>query len=589
MRFSLRAKLLGAFAIDLLLMMALGTFATYQMSRMNEKAAFIEAYTIPSLDLSDKINAVITRYRSLQLEYIINNSGADKDRIEAEMGQQEALMKAFFTKYEPLISTDTERQALDDVQWAWGSFVEATRERFIPASRLNNTGSVQPAFNRLNPLYDDLTNAAERLTRESQAQASAALGVVGSAFQSARTFIMVDTLVTLLISAAIGLILSARIALRIGRLTNATRQVAAGDLDRKVDVVGSDELSALASNFNAMVDSLHEQRSLLEQRNSELQASLQRQHQLMNDLMRGKEAEEQAERARATAEAASKAKTMFLATMSHELRTPLNAILGYTQLIQLKAAMQGRSEMQSELGRIRAAGKHLLTIVSNTLDFAKIEQGKMKLDLTSFTVVPLVREVVEIVEPLAQEHRNMLILDCAPELDQLTSDSSKLRQILFNLLSNACKFTEDGRVTLRVMRIEHEELRSEKSGTANFSLLNSSCSIQFDVIDTGIGMSGEQIERLFQPFTQADPSTTRKYGGTGLGLAVTQELCRIMGGTIAVQSELGRGTTFSVTLPYQSEPPTSTADYTATRRLALPEALPVATIPHNEPVHTEAR
>jgi signal transduction histidine kinase len=544
MRISLRTKLLAAFAVDLFLMMALGTFATFQMARMNEKAAFVEQVTIPSLDLSDKINAVITRYRSLQLEYIINKSTADKERIEADMSQQEALMAGHFRQYEPLVSSNLERQTLDEVQWAWQSFVEATRTRFIPASRLNNTGTVQPAFNRLNPLYDELTGAAERLTRESQSQATEALGVVGSAFQTGRMFILADTIATLVLSAMIGLVLSARIASRISRLTGATREVAAGDLERKVPIVGSDELSDLASDFNAMVDSLREQRQLLEQRNNELQISLQRQQQLTEDLVRGKEAEAEAERGRATAEAASKAKTMFLATMSHELRTPLNAILGYTQLMQLKAAMRGGSEINDELERVRAAGKHLLTIVSNILDFSKIEQGKMELDLAMVDLPPLVQEVISIVEPLALEHNNRLYVECPDQLPPFYGDSGKLRQILFNLLSNACKFTENGEIVLRV------ECFIVSSDTSKPSTPLSE--LHFRISDTGIGMSAEQVARLFQPFTQADASTTRKYGGTGLGLALTQQFCRLMGGSISVESTPDVGSTFTVVLPYKT-------------------------------------
>jgi signal transduction histidine kinase len=536
MRFSLRTKLLAAFAIDLLLMMALGAFANYQMARMNEKAAFVEQITIPSLDLSDKINAAITRYRSLQLEYIINNSRADKDRIEADMSQQEALMAAYFNKFEALISSDQERQTLDEVRWAWQDFVDATRNRFLPASRLNNTGTVQPAFNRLNPLYDELTSAAEQLIRESQSQATAALGVVGSSFQMGRTFILGDTIATLVLSATIGLVLSARIAARIGRLTGATREVAAGDLARKVPVVGNDELSDLARDFNAMVDSLREQRELLEQRNHELQTSLQRQQQLTDDLVRGKAAEAEAEQGRASAEAANRAKTMFLATMSHELRTPLNAILGYTQLMQLKAAMRGANEMNNELERMQAAGKHLLTLVSNILDFSKIEQGKMELDLSMVDLPALVREVSAIIEPLAHQQNNCLSVECPNDLAPFQSDSSKLRQILFNLLSNACKFTENGEI---VLRVEGASLRYED------------VKLRFSVSDTGIGMSTDEISRLFQPFMQADASTTRKYGGTGLGLALTQEFCHMLGGTINVESVPGVGSTFIVELPYQ--------------------------------------
>ena len=197
--------------------------------------------------------------------------------------------------------------------------------------------------------------------------------------------VIADTLTTLIISSAIGLVLSARLANRIRRLTSATVRVAAGDFEWRVEVRTNDDLGLLAHNFNQMVTSLHHQRTALEQRSAEIAESLCRQQQLTEDLLRGKQAEEAATRARFAAEAASQAKSMFLATMSHELRTPLTAILGYTQLLRMRAVRQ-QPDMVPELERLRAARKHLLTIISNILDFSKIEQGRMEVDITPFQV-----------------------------------------------------------------------------------------------------------------------------------------------------------------------------------------------------------
>jgi signal transduction histidine kinase len=216
--------------------------------------------------------------------------------------------------------------------------------------------------------------------------------------------------------------------------------------------------------------------------------------------------------------------------------------------MQLKAAMRGVSEMNGELERVRAAGKHLLTIVSNILDFSKIEQGKMELDLTMVDLPPLVQEVISIVEPLALEHNNRLHVECPLQLPPFYGDSSKIRQILFNLLSNACKFTENGEVILTVTT-------DHRPPTTNNYYQNGGglgSSIIFRVSDTGIGMSAEQVARLFEPFTQADASTTRKYGGTGLGLALTKQFSNLMGGVVYVASEPNKGSTFTVVLPYQT-------------------------------------
>ena len=544
LRFSIRAQLFAVIVLDLTLMLALGSFAIYQMSEMNERASFVEQTTIPSLDLSDKINGVITQYRSYQLEYIVNISPADKDRIEVEMQRLETLMDEYFAAYDPLINTAAEQASFDLVQARWAEFVVATRERFLPSARLTNTGNVQPAFNRLNPLYDDLVIVAEALNRESQAQATGALEAVQSSFRSSRLVILSETILTIVLSALIGMLLSGRIAKRIKELTRAAKSVAEGDLHRAVDARGRDELATLAVGFNSMVANLREQRALVDQRNQELQTSLARQQQLTEDVLRGKQAEAIAEQARVAAEETSRAKTMFLATMSHELRTPLNAILGYTQLLQMQATMAQNAETPPSLERIQLAGKHLLSLVDTILDFAKVEQGKMETDPRPVAVAGLVEEVAGIIEPLAHERGNRLSVDCPSSIGIMETDGGKLRQILFNLLSNAAKFTEQGTI---VLCVREENRPSHPNGSGEHAHYQPS--IVFAVIDNGIGITTEQQRRLFQPFSQADSSTTRQYGGTGLGLALSQQLCKLLGGRISVESEVGRGSTFTVVLP----------------------------------------
>ncbi|HYF62817.1 MAG TPA: ATP-binding protein [Herpetosiphonaceae bacterium] len=540
MRYSIRTKLVAAFALNLILMLALGVFALHQFRIMNQKAGLIERVAIPSLSLTDRFNFGITKYRSLQLEYIINNSSADKSRIEGEMGILENAMTAWTGEYDRLVTDEAERAAFLNLQSSWATYVSANNDQFLPASRQHNTGTVQPALNRLNPLYEAVLGHTEALARQSQAQASGALETVRATYATSRYVIVGVTGLTLLISSVIGLVLAARIGRRVGRLSQATLAVAAGDLQRRVLVRGRDDLAALSENFNQMVGSLREQRTLLEQRNEELQASLRRQQQLTEDLVASARAEEEALRAQAAAEAASQAKSLFVATMSHEFRTPLNAILGYTQLLKLGAVQRGYAQITPELERITVAGKHLLTLVTNILDYSKLESGKMALDPAELDVAAVCEEVIGLVAPLAEAGQNALRLHCAPAAGAMWTDAGKVRQVLFNLLSNAIKFTHAGAIRLEVGR----------ESTADGDWLH------FAVSDTGIGMTQEQMNRLFTPFTQADASTTRKYGGTGLGLSLSRELCHLMGGDISVQSEAGCGSTFTAHLPARAGAPT---------------------------------
>jgi signal transduction histidine kinase len=233
-----------------------------------------------------------------------------------------------------------------------------------------------------------------------------------------------------------------------------------------------------------------------------------------------------------TAEAMNATKNAFLAVMSHELRTPLNAIIGYSELLMDDLGDAGVIQADTDLKKIRAAGRHLLTIIDAILDVSKIEAGKMDLYLEEFEIAALVESVVTITEPLFTKNHNQLLVSCPPEIGTMTADLTKVRQILFNLLSNAAKFTESGTVHFNIS--QHPTLPTY---------------LLFELIDSGIGVAPEQLERLFSEFTQADASTTRRYGGTGLGLALSRQLCHLMGGEITVESQLGAGSTFALHLP----------------------------------------
>jgi PAS domain S-box-containing protein len=235
------------------------------------------------------------------------------------------------------------------------------------------------------------------------------------------------------------------------------------------------------------------------------------------------------------AEIATRAKSEFLASMSHELRTPLNAIILYSELLQEEAKERNADGSVPDLQRIQSAGKHLLELINGILDLSKIEAGKMGLELERFDVKTMIEELMYTVGPLVQKNRNSIKVYCAPDAGTMHGDLTKTRQILLNLLSNAGKFTSDGAVTIDVRR----------------GAMNGEACVEFSVTDTGVGMTDEQSRKVFEPFTQADVTTTRKYGGTGLGLAIVSRFCELMGGTVSVESRLGGGSRFAVRLPVE--------------------------------------
>jgi signal transduction histidine kinase/DNA-binding response OmpR family regulator len=238
-------------------------------------------------------------------------------------------------------------------------------------------------------------------------------------------------------------------------------------------------------------------------------------------------------------EVASQHKSQFLSSMSHELRTPLNAIIGLTDIMVTNAARFGTEKAQEPLKRVKAAGTHLLGLINQVLDLSKIEAGKLELSPEQVNVAPLIDEVIGTAGQLAEQNQNRLVVEAEDKLGAITVDPMRLRQILLNLLSNACKFTKQGQVTLRARKV------TDGCGW-----------IEFAVADTGIGMTPEQLTKLFAEFSQAEASTAKKYGGTGLGLAISRKLARMMGGDVTVTSDVGKGSVFSVRLPASRACPT---------------------------------
>jgi len=306
----------------------------------------------------------------------------------------------------------------------------------------------------------------------------------------------------------------------LGQINMAASQLASGESGLFFPAVTDREIVQFSRHYNAAAREIASLRKDLERRIDLRTAEL------------GAAVHEAQEASRA-AEAANRAKSTFLANMSHELRTPLNAVLGYSEILMEEAEDLGHPEFVPDLKKIYASGKHLLDLINDILDVSKIEAGRMELFLETFEVAPLLRNVIETARPLLEKGNNTLRTDLRLSDRQMTADQTKVRQILFNLLSNAAKFTENGTITLESW-VEEEGGRSR---------------IAIRVTDTGIGMAADQVKILFQAFTQADASATRKYGGSGLGLAITRHFCRMMGGEITVESELQKGSSFTVRLP----------------------------------------
>jgi adenylate cyclase len=240
-----------------------------------------------------------------------------------------------------------------------------------------------------------------------------------------------------------------------------------------------------------------------------------------------------ASQARKTAEAASEAKSGFLADMSHELRTPLNAIIGITEMLVEDAKDDGNQDLLEPLQRVHGAGEHLLRLINDVLDLSKIEAGKMNLALDAINIPDLLREAVATTKSIAEKSNSSLVLNCATGVGVVQADPLRLKQVVLNLIGNACKFSKEGEIRVSVRR--------ENSDTGQRLIIA--------VVDTGIGMTAEQVGRIFQEFSQAEAHTAREYGGTGLGLMISRRLAQLMGGDIEVASKVGEGSTFTFWFP----------------------------------------
>ena len=341
--------------------------------------------------------------------------------------------------------------------------------------------------------------------------------------------LVLASIIALLVSARLQRVISGPVL----KLSQTARNVSENkDYALRAQKHGDDEVGTLIDSFNDML-------AQIQKRDHELQE------------------------ARIAAEQANQAKSNFLSFMSHELRTPLTAIIGFSEMLVSEVEAAGRREWVDDLRRVHDSGKYLLELINDILDISKIEAGKMEVHLETFELPALVRDLRDVMRPLVERKNNRLVIECPDDIGAMQADRIKVRQCLLNLLSNANKFTDEGTITLRAWRGKADQ-------TSGSPANNHEPLITFAVSDTGIGMTPEQMAKLFRAFTQADDTTSRRYGGTGLGLALTKRFCQMMGGDVTVASEPGKGSTFTIELPAK------TATQTATITIAPPAAAPAS-------------
>src|SRR5437899_811188 len=342
-------------------------------------------------------------------------------------------------------------------------------------------------------------------------------------------FVLISGLFALLVSSQLQRLISRPIL----HLENAMRMVSANkNYEVRAATFYNDEIGRLIDGFNTMLSEIQHRDTALQRANDELKT---RTGELEGEIIHRKRTQEELLKAKHAAEDASRAKSAFLANMSHELRTPLNAIIGYSEMLEEETHDSGKLENQQDLRKIQSAGKHLLSLINDVLDLSKIEAGKMGLHLETFDVSLMVEEMVTTLQPAIAKNSNSVRVRLPDDASMMRADATKVRQILFNLMSNACKFTDHGTISLDVSQ----------------SAMEGQEWIRFRVEDTGIGISAKQQEKLFQEFSQADATISRKYGGTGLGLAISHRFVQMMKGRIGVESQPGQGSTFTVYLPAQ--------------------------------------
>jgi signal transduction histidine kinase len=480
-------KLLVAFLAIAMLLVVVGTVGLNALSDVHQRAEEliklqrkIEAYRQVQHDTTTQLYSVASALISADERPLsstlrqLNQFGYDVDRLQFVAKDEVELLGRFRQDYDRFIEIATR-------------VVDMIRSGRAAEARDLQAAQAAPLADRLERLTNQLVNKAE-------ADMVAGIEASTQAYSNAQFVVVAFALASIALALGLGYAISWSLIGPVKQVEARLDRLAAGDFDQRVHVVNRDELGTLAANVNRMCDELG---------------------RLYQHI-----------------EAASQHKSQFLASMSHELRTPLNAIIGLTEMMVTNATRFGTEKAAEPLRRVNAAGTHLLGLINEVLDLSKIEAGKLELNPEPVNLARLIDEVIGTAGQLAEKNKNRLVVDSAEHLGPLIADPMRLKQILINLLSNACKFTKEGEVALRVRRVA-----------------DGRDWVELAVADTGIGLTSEQQAKLFQDFTQADSLTARRYGGIGLGLALSRKLARMMGGDVTAASEPGKGSVFTVRLP----------------------------------------
>ena len=482
-----QVKLLAAFLAIVTLLIMVGAVGLYVLSGVNARAEEliklqrkIEAYRQVQHDTTSQLYSVSSALLASDEATLsstlrqLNQFGYDVDRLQFVAKDEVELLGQFRQEYDRFVEIVTQ-------------VVDLIRARRAAEARQMQTAQAAPLADRLERLTNQLVNKAE-------ADMVAGIEASKQAYENSQYIVIAFALGSIALALALGYTISWSMIGPVKEIEARLSRIAAGDFTQRVHVVNRDELGALAANVNRMCEELG------------------RLYQQLQSF--------------------SENKSQFISNVSHELRTPLNAIIGLTEMMVANAAQFGTEKAQEPLKRVKNAGTHLLGLINQVLDLSKIEAGKLELNPATVSLAPLIDEVIGTARQLAEQNKNRLVVEAPDDLGALTADPMRLRQILLNLLSNACKFTKQGEVKLQARK-----------------LVDGGGWVELAVADSGIGMTAEQMGKLFQEFTQADASTAQRFGGTGLGLAISRKLARMMGGDVTATSEAGKGSVFTVRLP----------------------------------------
>jgi len=487
------AKLLAAFLTIVVLLISVGAVGLQELNESNRRAAElvglqrkIAAYRQLQHDTTAQLYSVASALlvhddRTLDATLRqLNQFGYDLDRLQFVAKDEVELLGQVRTDYDQFIQVVS--QAIELIRK--GKIAEGNQLQIAQA----------------NPLADRLERVMNQLVNRAEADMVASIEATDAAYTHSQRFVIGFAVISITLALVLGYAISWSIVGPVQEMGTRFKQLASGDFSQRIEISNRDELGNLAINLNRMSHELAQLYQEIEEKNAQLTS-------------------------------ANKHKSDFLARVSHDLRTPLNSIIGFTRIVLRRMEGQLPSLQKENLQKVLISSEHLLNLINELLDLAKIDAGKMEVVADTFRVEDVINMTTATIEPLLKDGRVQLVKDIAANLPSVRTDRDKLKQVLFNLLSNAAKFTGQGEIRVSAAR---------ENGI-----------LKLAVSDTGIGMKPESLEHIFEEFQQAEKTTASQYGGTGLGLAIVKKFINLMGGEIVVASEVGKGSQFTITLPME--------------------------------------